>query len=62
MQMLCITVSIKRMVKMRAVRWHGHALQREKDNILKKALNFDVTGRRKKGVDQSLPEKNKLKF
>ena len=30
------------MVRVRAVRWYGHVLQREEGSILKESLNFEV--------------------
>ena len=47
--MLTITVSVKRMVTARAVRWYGHVLRREEGNILKETLNFKTIGRGKGG-------------
>ena len=43
-----VAVSIERMVKASPVRWYGPFLRREEGNILKEALHFEVTGRRKK--------------
>ena len=37
------------MVRAAAVRWYGLVLRREENNILKEALNFEVTERRKRG-------------
>ena len=42
-------VLLEEMVRAAAVTWYGHILRREKSNILKGALNFKVTGRRKVG-------------
>ena len=53
MQTLGITVPIKRMVRAAVVRWYRHVLRREEGNILKEALNFEITGR-KKGEDLRL--------
>ena len=61
MQMLGITVSIEIRVRAAAVRWYGHTLRREEDNILKEALNFKVIGRRKRGRPKAT-WKNRLKF
>ena len=49
MQMLGIAVAIARMVKEAAVRWYGRILWRNEENILKEALNAEVTRRRIKG-------------
>ena len=47
MQMMGVTLPIERMVKVAAVGRYGHDLRREEGNILKKALNFEATGRKK---------------
>ena len=33
----------------RTLRWYGHVLRREEDNVLKKALRFTVEGLRRRG-------------
>ena len=47
--MLGMTVPIERMIRVTAVRWYGSILLRKEGNILKKALNYEVTGKRKGG-------------
>ena len=32
-----------------SVRWYGHVLRREDGHVLRKALDFEVEGQRKKG-------------
>ena len=32
-----------------SVRWYGHVLRREDGNVLRRALDFEVVGQRKKG-------------
>ena len=59
MQMLGITVSIKRMVRAAAVRWYEHVLRREESNILRVALNLELTKRKKSKV-QRLPGKKQV--
>ena len=54
--MLDVTVPIKQMVRMTALRWYGHILQRKEGNIFKEVKNFEVNGRRKR-VNQRLYEK-----
>ena len=34
---------------MHAVRWYGHVLRREDDHVLRKALEFEVKGKRRRG-------------
>ena len=53
-----ITVPIERIIRTVAVRWYAHVLQRE-ENILKEALNFEVTGGRKQ-EDHKLPGKKQV--
>ena len=47
--MLGITVPIERMLRVAALKCYGQVLQREEGNTLKEVMNFEVTGRRKKG-------------
>ena len=37
------------MAKANGVRWYGHVITREDDNILKKAMMMKVNGQRKQG-------------
>ena len=53
MAMLGLTVSIEMAAKTNALRWFGHVLRTEEDNPVKKALNFEVDGKRKKGRPKS---------
>ena len=61
MLMLGVTVPIERMVRVAIVRWNRHVLQREKGNVLKEAVNFEATGRRKNGRPKDA-WKNRLKL
>ena len=37
------------MAKANAVRWYGHVLRKEDGHVLRRALDFEVKGRRKRG-------------
>ena len=37
------------MAKANGVRWYGHVLRRDDGHILRKALEFEVKGKRKQG-------------
>ena len=37
------------MAKTNGVRWYGHVIRREDDNILKKAMMMEVNRQRKRG-------------
>ena len=37
------------MAKANGVRWYGHVLRRDDGHVLRKALEFEVSGRRKPG-------------
>ena len=37
------------MAKANGVRWYGHVLRREDGHVLRKALEFEVKGKRKQG-------------
>ena len=40
--------TLDRMAKANGVRWHGHVIRRDDDNILK-AMMMEVNGKRKRG-------------
>ena len=46
MDMLGIKESLDRMVKASSMRWYGHVLRKEDENVIVKALNFEVSGSR----------------
>ena len=37
------------MAKANGVRWYGHVLRRDNERVLRKALEFEVKGKRKQG-------------
>ena len=37
------------MAKVNGVRWYGHVLRRNDGHVLRKALDFEVKGKRKRG-------------
>ena len=49
MDMLGLQETIDGLAKANGVRWYGHVLRREEDNVLKKALRFTVEGQRRRG-------------
>ena len=49
MEMLSLKETLDRMAKANGVRWYGHVIRRDDDNILKKAMMMEVTGKRKRG-------------
>ena len=49
MEMLGLKEMLDRMVKANGVRWYGHVIRREDDNILKKAMMMEVNRQRKRG-------------
>ena len=55
-----ITVTIEKTIQAAAMGWYGHVLRKE-GNILKEALNFEATGRRKR-VRPKANWKNQLKL
>ena len=40
MTMLGLTVSMEVVAKATALRWYGHVLRAEKNNLMRRALNF----------------------
>ena len=49
MEMLGLKEMLDRMAKANGVRWYGHVVRREDDNIPKKAMMMEVNGQRKRG-------------
>ena len=49
MFMLCLCEAMDHLAMSNSVRWHGHVLRREDNHVLRKALDFEVEGQRKKG-------------
>ena len=47
--MLGIKESLDRMAKASSMRWYSHVLRKEDDNVIVKALNFEVSGSRGRG-------------
>ena len=48
MGMLGIEKSLDRMAKASSTRWYGHVLRKEDENVIVKALKFEVCGSRKR--------------
>ena len=46
MDMLGIKESLDRMAKASSMRWYGHVLKKEHENVIVKALKFEVSGSR----------------
>ena len=49
MEMLGLKETAVQMAKVNGVRWYGHVLRRDDGHILRKALEFEVRGKRKPG-------------
>ena len=47
--MLCPSTLILTSGKVNGVRWYGHVLRRDDGHVLRKALEFEVMGKRKRG-------------
>ena len=47
MDMLELKETIDRLATAYGVRWYGHVLRRDDDNVLRVALNLEVSGKRK---------------
>ena len=48
-EMLGLKETLDGMAKAKGVRWYGHVIRRDDDNILKKATMLEVNGKRKRG-------------
>ena len=49
MDMLELKETIDQLATVNGVRWYGHVLRRDDDSILWVALDFKVSGKRKRG-------------
>nr|XP_006824961.1 PREDICTED: uncharacterized protein LOC102806311 [Saccoglossus kowalevskii] len=49
MQMLGLNEAVDRLAKTNGVRWYGHVLRREDGHVLRRALDLEVSGPRKRG-------------
>ena len=49
MEMLGLKETLDRMAKASGVKWYGHVIRRDDDNILKKAMMMEVNGKRIRG-------------
>ena len=49
MDILGLKETIDRLATSNGVRWYGHVLRRDNDNVLRVALNLEVSGKRKRG-------------
>ena len=57
MFMLCLKETMDQLAMTNSVRWHGHVLRREDGHVLRRALDFEVEGQRKKGRSKRTSEK-----
>ena len=42
--------TVIQMAKVNGVRWYGHVLRRDDGHVLRRALEFEVKGKRKRGL------------
>ena len=49
MQMWDLNETIDQLVRANCVRWFGHVLRKDKNNVLRRALDLKVKGTRKRG-------------
>ena len=49
MQMLGLEEAVDRLARANGVRWYGHVLRRDVGHVLRRALEFEVSGPRKRG-------------
>ena len=49
MEMLGLKETVVQMAKVKGVRWYGHVLGRDDGHVLRKALEFEVKGKRRRG-------------
>ena len=49
MEILALKETVVQMAKVNRVRWYGHVLRKDDGHVLRKALEFEVKGKRKRG-------------
>ena len=49
MEMLALKETAVQVAKANGMRWYGHVLRRDDGHVLRKALEFEVRGKRKRG-------------
>ena len=54
MEMLGLKETMVQMTKVNGVRWYGHVLRRDDGHVLRKALEFEVKGKRKQGRPKNM--------
>ena len=54
MEMLGLKETVVQMAKANGVRWYGHMLRRDDGQVLRKALEFEVKGKRKRGQPKKM--------
>ena len=54
MEMLGLKETAVQMAKVNGVRWYGHVLSRDDGHVLRKALKFEVRGKRKPGRQKKI--------
>ena len=54
MQMLDLNEAIDQLTKVNSFRWHGHVLRKDKNNVLRKALDLRVNVTRRREDDKNL--------
>ena len=47
MELLGLEETLDRLAKANGMRWYGHVLRRDSDDVLKRTLGFEVVGRRR---------------
>ena len=57
MEMLGVEETVDQMAKANRVRWYGHVVRRDEGHVLKRALDFEVDGKRKQGQPKKMPKK-----
>ena len=54
MEMLGLKETVVQMAKVNGVRWYGHVLRRDDGHVLRKVLEFEVKGKRKRGQPKKI--------
>ena len=57
MEILGLRETVVQMAKVNGVRWNWHVLRRDDGHVFRKALEFEVKGKRKRGRPKTQVEK-----
>ena len=61
MDLLGLEETLGRLSKANGTHWYGHVLRRDSDDVLRRALDFEVVGRRRHGQPKTTERRQVVK-